>query len=106
MLGTSFEGSVRHTTIADNRGSGQGVLMSGYMTLAFNNNLLQAGSAAIDNGDPDSGLSPPETDLDGNPRVVDGDLDGTAVVDIGAYEFQTETRFLSLITKNWEGVEP
>jgi hypothetical protein len=30
----------------------------------------------------------PETDLDGNPRPVDGDCDGTAVTDIGAYEYQ------------------
>ena len=27
-------------------------------------------------------------DLDGNPRIVDGDRDGNAVVDIGAYEYQ------------------
>jgi predicted outer membrane repeat protein len=27
-----------------------------------------------------------ETDLDGNPRVLDGDSDGNSVVDIGAYE--------------------
>ncbi|WP_136061200.1 choice-of-anchor Q domain-containing protein [Pontiella sulfatireligans] len=28
------------------------------------------------------------TDLDGNPRIMDGDRDGDAVVDMGAYEFQ------------------
>ncbi len=28
------------------------------------------------------------TDLDGNLRIVDGDADGTATVDMGAYEFQ------------------
>jgi hypothetical protein len=29
-----------------------------------------------------------DADLDGYPRVVDGDLDGTDIVDMGAYEFQ------------------
>jgi len=27
-------------------------------------------------------------DIDGNPRIIDGDLDGVATVDMGAYEFQ------------------
>ena len=36
------------------------------------------------------------TDLDGSPRLVDGDLDGTATVDMGAYEFQTYTLTVSL----------
>ncbi|MHC4479011.1 MAG: hypothetical protein ACYTEL_25580 [Planctomycetota bacterium] len=31
---------------------------------------------------------PNETDLDGNPRVVDGDHDGNSVIDMGAYEFR------------------
>jgi len=29
----------------------------------------------------------PHTDLSGIPRIIDGDLDGTATVDIGAYEY-------------------
>jgi len=29
----------------------------------------------------------PATDLDGNPRIVDGDDDGEVIVDMGAYEF-------------------
>jgi hypothetical protein len=146
-------GSVCHTTITDNSGSGQGVFVGDYTTLTFTNNLiaghsnvsitatanstltirynlfwgngsdpitgteavvgdplfvdpagwdyhLQAGSAAIDTGDPASVLPPSATDLDGNPREVDGNLDGTAVVDIGTYEFQPETHFLPLIMKN------
>jgi hypothetical protein len=38
----------------------------------------------------DSGLNSapglPPSDLEGNPRIIDGDLDGTAVVDRGVYE--------------------
>lgn len=49
------------------------------------NYRLQPGSPAIDTGD-NSALSGFMTDLDGNPRVVDGDGDGTATIDIGAYE--------------------
>ncbi len=31
----------------------------------------------------------PATDLAGNPRVVDGDRNGTSIVDMGAYEYQS-----------------
>jgi len=34
----------------------------------------------------------PVTDLDGKPRIVDGDQDGTAVADMGAYEWQGTSR--------------
>jgi hypothetical protein len=27
--------------------------------------------------------------LDGNPRIIDGNNDGTAAVDMGAYEYQS-----------------
>jgi predicted outer membrane repeat protein len=48
---------------------------------------LAATSPAIDSGDASLvGAELPETDLDGNPRVQDGDGDGTAVLDMGAYE--------------------
>ncbi len=33
----------------------------------------------------------PETDLAGLPRLIDGDLDGTATVDLGAYEYNPAT---------------
>jgi hypothetical protein len=46
---------------------------------------LQAGSPAIDAGDPDVS-SPPATDLAGAARITDGNGDGLAVIDMGAYE--------------------
>ena len=53
---------------------------------------LLIGSPCIDAGDPCYVAGPDEIDLDGNPRIVDGDCDSTAAVDMGAYEFD----FLSL----------
>ncbi len=49
---------------------------------------LQSGSPAIDAGD-DAAPFLPEIDFDGNPRVVAGHTPGPAVVDMGAYEFQS-----------------
>jgi parallel beta-helix repeat protein len=51
---------------------------------------LMSGSACIDRGtnDPAGGL--PDTDMDGNPRILDGDGDTVAVVDIGALEYNSE----------------
>jgi parallel beta-helix repeat protein len=46
---------------------------------------LQAGSPAVDAGD-STAADVPATDLDGDPRMVDGDSDGVAVVDMGAWE--------------------
>jgi predicted outer membrane repeat protein len=47
---------------------------------------LSAGSPCIDTGD--NALVPAESthDLDGNPRILDGNNDGTATVDMGPYE--------------------
>lgn len=47
---------------------------------------LQAGSAAIDAGD-NIAPSLPANDLDGDPRKLDGDGNGTVIVDVGADEF-------------------
>jgi hypothetical protein len=49
------------------------------------NYRLRPGSPAVDAG---SAVDAPDADLDGNPRPVDGNGDGTATVDIGAYELQ------------------
>jgi hypothetical protein len=48
-------------------------------------------SPSIDTGDPNYVAEPNETDLDGKPRMFDGDRDGTAVVDMGAYEYLNTT---------------
>jgi hypothetical protein len=45
---------------------------------------LRAGSPAIDSGTNDRA---PNYDLDQNPRPVDGNGDGTAITDMGAYEY-------------------
>jgi len=49
---------------------------------------LRLGSPAIDVGNSGAVPTGVTTDLDGNPRIVDGTGDGAAVVDMGAYEFQ------------------
>jgi len=48
---------------------------------------IDAGTNDVDNPDTPEIETLPATDLAGLPRVIDGDLDGTATVDIGAYEY-------------------
>ena len=48
---------------------------------------LQTGSSAIDAGD-NTFVTGVLTDLDGEARIIDGNLDGTPTVDMGAYETQ------------------
>ena len=51
---------------------------------------LRAGSAAIDAGSNSAVPAAILTDLDGNPRIQDGDNDLAAVVDLGAYEYRPD----------------
>src|SRR5262249_60418622 len=53
---------------------------------AQGNYHLQQVSPSIDVGD---NLTPnlPDTDIDGDPRILDGDLNGTATIDMGVDEF-------------------
>jgi predicted outer membrane repeat protein len=52
--------------------------------------IRSASSPAVDRGDTGVTVDPnfPAVDLAGNPRVVDGLGDGSAEIDIGAYEYQ------------------
>ena len=56
---------------------------------ANSNVRLAPGSPVIDKGNPAAGG--PSVDFLGAPRVVDGDGDGTAVRDMGAFEFAPES---------------
>src|SRR5262249_43144657 len=47
---------------------------------------LQQGSPSIDAGY-NQAPNLPDTDLDGHSRILDGDGDGTATIDMGVYEF-------------------
>ena len=48
-------------------------------------------SPAVDSGTNDAVDGDFSLDLDANARIVDGDQDGEAIVDMGAYEFQAES---------------
>jgi len=63
---------------------------------------LLPNSPCIDAGDPNYIAGPNETDLDGNPRIVDGDNDGNSVVDMGAFERMPEPA--ELVAELLEGV--
>jgi hypothetical protein len=68
--------------------SGQGHLHvdPAFVNPAAGNYRLRPGSPVIDKGDP--AAAGPTRDLDRRARVIDGDLDGTAVRDLGAYEWR------------------
>jgi hypothetical protein len=61
-----------------------------FVSPSAGNYRLQLASPAVDAG---IGLEAPANDLDGNARPVDGNLDGTAEFDLGAYELQRFAAF-------------
>ena len=65
-----------------------------FTDLAGGDLSLTRNSPAVDHGD--NGFAPSGPDLDGAQRVVDGDEDGDAVVDMGALEFSRATTISSL----------
>ena len=48
---------------------------------------LKLDSACLDAGDPDFNPDPNAKDIDGEPRIFDGDANGTEIVDMGADEY-------------------
>ena len=69
------------------QGSSNGNISADPLFVSKTNFRLQAASPAIDAGD-NSAPDLPLRDLGNKPRIVEGDADGTAVIDMGAYEFQ------------------
>jgi len=59
-----------------------------FVDRSHGNYRLQSSSPAIDAGN--GAYAATTTDLDGAPRVQDGNADGTAVVDIGVYEYSPD----------------
>jgi hypothetical protein len=65
---------------------------------------LQGDSPCIDAGTPDTtGLNLPPYDFDGNERIFDGDGNGMAIVDMGAYEYDSTNVFVAY---DWRIVSP
>ena len=56
-----------------------------FLSASNNDYHLAVSSPAVDAGD-NSAPNLPATDFDGNPRIADGNGDGTSVVDLGAFE--------------------
>jgi len=84
--GYGFASGVPTTTIDD---SNNCIFVDPQFADAANGDYhLKDTSPCIDVGDNSLVPSGVDEDLDGNERVVDGDNDGTPVVDIGAYEKQ------------------
>ncbi len=87
-----YRSPTRYSCIQDWSGGGTGNISSNPDFVGGGDYHLQPGSPCIDAGinDP-NGWGLTEFDLDGNPRLLDGDYDGQLIVDMGAYESPAST---------------
>jgi predicted outer membrane repeat protein len=85
LRGTSYSGSCTGFSGSNGNISSN----PDFVSQATGNYQLQAGSPAIDAGD-NSAPDLPQKDLADKPRILDGNGDGNAVIDMGAYEFQPQ----------------
>ena len=88
-LGTDPPSSVQNSILNNNSFTGRDgnfYLSPEFVDLDNNDYRLTKTSPAIDSGSQDLGELA-ATDIRGYPRVIDGNLDGLAVPDIGAYEY-------------------
>jgi hypothetical protein len=92
--GAAGSWTVSHTSFASSNGAGVPAPGSGTNVAAApafadqaagDYHLTEAATAMIDAGDP-AEIAPGELDLDGAPRTGDGNCDGAAAPDLGAYE--------------------
>ncbi len=69
----------------------------------WGNYRLLPGSPCIDAGSNTVGLPIGTTDLDGRPRIADGNGDGTARADMGAYEYAGSPTVVGLVSRKSHG---
>jgi hypothetical protein len=82
----SSAGSAYGGQVSDQTGTNGNISVEpGFVDPSGGNYRLTKGSACVDAGD-DSAPGLPSTDLDGRPRISDGNRDDIARVDMGAYE--------------------
>jgi hypothetical protein len=71
------------------RGQGNLDILPLFVDPSGDDDHLFSGSVCIDRGSNDH-LPAGTCDLDGNPRIVDGDRQGTATIDMGCFEYQPQ----------------